>query len=139
MLISIALRLGANFVGLLVADLVLDDFHIQWEAYIVAVAIFTGVQVLIEPLLMKVALQQAPALRGGVALISVLIGLIVTDLIFDGVSITGLDTWTLATVIVWFGAMLAAFILPLIFLKKAVTDEDAKKPVAPPSGSTWAP
>ena len=41
MLISTALALGANFVGLLIADLVLDDLSIQWEAYIFAVAFFT--------------------------------------------------------------------------------------------------
>jgi putative membrane protein len=139
LLISAALRLGANFVGLLVADLILDDFRIEWQAYIVAVLIFTGVQLLIEPLLTKIALTNAPALRGSVALVSVLVGLIVTDILFDGFSISGLDTWAGATVIVWLGAMLAAFILPLIFIKKAVTDEDETKTVAPPKGSTWAP
>jgi hypothetical protein len=139
LLIAAALRLGANFVGLLVADVILDDLRIEWQAYIVAVLIFTGVQLLIEPLLTKVALTSAPALRGGVALVSVLVGLIVTDLVFDGFSITGFDTWLAATVIVWLAAMLAAFILPLIFLKRAVGGDDATKTVAPAQGKTWAP
>ena len=117
LLISAALRLGANALGLLVADAILDDMSIEWKGFIVAVLIFTGVQVLIEPLMMKIALTSAPVLRGSVALVAVLIGLIVTDVFFDGVSISGFTTWALATVIVWLAAMLAAFILPLIFLR----------------------
>ena len=49
MLISIAMHLGANFVGLLIADLVLDDLSIQWEVYIFAVAFFTLVEVIARP------------------------------------------------------------------------------------------
>jgi hypothetical protein len=51
------------------------------------------------------------------------------------VSISGFTTWALATVIVWLAAMLALFILPLIFLKNRAED---RKAAAPP-GSTWAP
>jgi hypothetical protein len=49
----------------------------------------------------------------------------VTALINDGLSIDGLGTWILATVIVWAGGLIAALILPLIFVKKAVGDEQA--------------
>ena len=136
LLISALLRLGANALGLLVANWLLDDMSIQWEGFIVAVLIFTGVQILVEPLMMRIALTSAPALRGSVALVAVLIGLIVTDLIFDGVSISGFTTWALATVIVWLAAMLAAFILPLIFLRNQRED---RKAAAAPQGSTWAP
>jgi hypothetical protein len=137
LLISTVLHLGANFVGLLVADLVLDDFSIQWEAYIFAVALFTLVEVIAGPLVTKMALSSVPALRGGIALVTTLIGLIVTDLIFDGVSISGAWTWVAATVIVWLGGLIAALILPLIFFRKA-TGRDTK--TAPqPQGGTWAP
>jgi putative membrane protein len=134
LLISALIRLGANALGLLVADLILDDMSIEWKGFIVAVLIFTGVQVLAEPLMMRIALTSAPALRGGVALIAVLIGLIVTDVVFDGVSIAGFTTWALATVIVWLASMLAVFILPLIFLKDRRDERQAAA-----SGSTWAP
>jgi putative membrane protein len=134
LLISALIRLGANALGLLVADLILDDMSIEWKGFIVAVLIFTGVQVLAEPLMMRIALTSAPALRGGVALVAVLIGLIVTDVVFDGVSIAGFTTWALATVIVWLASMLAVFILPLIFLKDRRDERQAAAP-----GSTWAP
>ena len=56
LLISAAFRLGANAVGLLVADLVLDDMSVEWEAFIVAVAFFTLVEVILGPLITKMAL-----------------------------------------------------------------------------------
>jgi hypothetical protein len=136
LLISALIRLGASAVGLIVADAILDDMSIEWKGFIVAVLIFTGVQIIVEPLMMKIALTSAPVLRGSVALVAVLIGLIVTDVFFDGVSISGFTTWALATVIVWLAAMLAAFILPLIFLRNRRED---RKAAAAPQGSTWAP
>ena len=136
MLINIALALGANFVGLLIADLVLDDLSIQWEAYIVAVAFFTLVSVILGPLITKMAIQSVPALRGGIALVTTLIGLIITDIIFDGFSITGAWTWIAATVIVWLGGILGAIVLPLIFLRNVA---DKNNPKAATNDRTWAP
>ena len=136
MLISAALALGANAVGLLIADLVLDDMSIEWQAFIVAVAFFTLVEVILGPLITKMALRNAPALMGGIALVTTLIGLIITDLIFDGFSIEGFWTWIAATVIVWLGGLLAAFVLPLIFLKNRA---DERNEPAAAKGGTWAP
>jgi len=47
-----------------------------------------------------------------------LVALIVTDLVSDGLSISGIGTWIAATVIVWIAALLAAFVLPFFGLKK---------------------
>ena len=52
-LISVAVHLAANAIALWVADLLLDDFNISWNGFIVAVLIFTGVEVLVEPLFTK--------------------------------------------------------------------------------------
>ena len=136
MLISAAMALGANAVGLLIADLVLDDMSVEWQAFIVAVAFFTLVEVILGPLIMKMALRSAPALMGGIALVTTLLGLIITDLIFDGFSIEGVWTWIAATVIVWLGGLLAAFVLPLIFLKNRA---DGGNQPAAAKGGTWAP
>jgi putative membrane protein len=135
-LISLAIHLGANAVGLLVADLVLDDMSVEWESFIVAVAIFTLVEVILEPLFQRMALTTAPALRGSVALLTTVVGLIITDVIFDGFSISGFWTWVAATVIVWLGALIAALILPLIFLRNRA--EERAQPAAA-KGTTWAP
>ena len=61
---------------------------------------------------------------GGIALVTTLLGLIITDLIFDGFSIEGFWTWIAATVIVWLGGLLAAFVLPLIFLKNRADERN---------------
>ena len=135
LLISAALHLGANAIGLLVADLVLDDMSVEWQSFIVAVAFFTLVEVILEPLFQKMALSSAPALRGSVALVTTLVGLIVTNLIFDGFSIDGFWTWVAATVIVWLGALIAALVLPLIFLRNRAEERESEAP----KGSTWAP
>ncbi len=88
-LISVAIHLGANAIALWIADMVLDDLSIEWSAFLIAVAIFTLVEVIAEPLLTKMALSSMPALRGSVALIATFIGLVVTALISDGFNIDG--------------------------------------------------
>ena len=52
------------------------------------------------------------------ALLATLVSLIVTDLVSDGLNIDGVGTWIAATVIVWLAALLAAFILPFLGLRK---------------------
>ncbi len=135
-LISVAIHLGANAIALWLADLILDDLHIEWSAFIMAVAIFTLVEVLVEPLLTKMALSSMPALRGSVALIATFVGLLVTSLVSDGLDIDGVSTWVLATIIVWLGGLLAGIILPMIFVKRAVDDEPG---LGRPGGATYKP
>ncbi len=124
MLISFGIRLLANAVGLIVANLVLDDMELNASGFIIAVLIFTVAQVILQPLIVKIAMTNAQALMGATALVTTLVGLIITDLISDGLSITGFVTWCLATVIVWAAALVAGLILPLILVKKAVTDNN---------------
>ena len=120
LIVTAVLYLVANAVGLIVAATILDDMSLDPAGFIIAVLIFTGVEVLITPLIQKMALRQSSALIGGSALIATLIGLIVTDVLADGMSISGTVTWLLATVIVWAAALIAGLILPAVFLKKKV-------------------
>ena len=84
---------------------------------------------IVDPLITKMAIKSVPALRGGIALVTTFVGLILTDLIFDGFSITGAWTWVAATVIVWLGGMLGAIVLPLIFLRN-VADKNNPRAAA---------
>jgi hypothetical protein len=61
--------------------------------------------------------RSTSAAVGGVALISTFAALVVTDLLSDGLDISGVGTWIAATVIVWLAALLAVFILPFLGLK----------------------
>ena len=122
MLISGAIYLVANAVGLLVANWLLDDVTVDGSAFLLAVVIFTVVEVVIQPLITQIAVRHSRALMGSSALVATFVGLVVTTLVSDGLSISGALTWVLATVIVWAAALVAGMILPVLFVKKAVTN-----------------
>jgi putative membrane protein len=121
-LLSIVIHLAANAVGLLVAAALLEDMSVSGTAFVIAVAIFTLVEVVVGPMIRQAAVKNAQALLGGTALVVTFLGLLVTSLISDGLRIEGVSTWLLATVIVWVAALLATLVLPLIFVKKAVEE-----------------
>jgi uncharacterized membrane protein YvlD (DUF360 family) len=122
LIVRTAVALLANAVGLIVASLVLDGVDIDVTAFIVAVVIFTVVFALMQPFLAVQLRRAGSAALGGVALIATLVSLVVTDLVSDGLSISGIGSWIAATVIVWISALLAAFILPFLGLKKYLAD-----------------
>lgn len=119
-LASVALHLIANAVGLAIAALVLPGFHIEAVGFIVSVLLFTAVEVLLGPFVLKMAVQYAPALRGGIALVTTFLGLLVTTLLTDGLRIDGVTTWVLAPLIVWLCVLLAAILLPLVLFKNVL-------------------
>ena len=119
LLVRMAIAVVANAVGLLVASAVLDDVHVNAGSFFVAVLIFTIVFALMQPFLVSQFRRgNNAAALGGVALIATLAALIVTDILSDGFSIDGVFAWIAATFIVWLGAVLAAFILPFLGLRK---------------------
>jgi putative membrane protein len=125
MLIRAGVHLLANAVGLIVAAVILSGMTINGAAFVIAVVIFTVVEVVADPLISKIALTSAPALRGGAALVSTFVGLVITVAVSSGLHISGLSTWVLATMIVWLAALLATLILPLFLVKKAVDRKGA--------------
>ena len=122
-LVRTLVLLLANALGLLVASLVLDGMDVDASAFIIDVVIFTVVVALMTPFLANQFRRRQSAALGGVALIATLIALIVTDLISDGFTIDGIGTWLAATVIVWAASLIAAWILPLLGLKKYMEEK----------------
>jgi len=118
-LIRLLLALAGNAIGLLVAAALLDDMEISGTAFILAVLIFSVLFAVLEPLIQKQALKNVEALQGSSALITTLVALILTNLISDGLKISGLTTWILATVIVWLGTIIAGMLLGRFVLKGA--------------------
>jgi hypothetical protein len=127
LLIRLALTLVGNAIGLLVAAWVLDDMTLDAGSFFIALLIFTAVEVIAQPLLRQIAIKSVEALQGATALVTTFVALLVTDLISDGLSISGVWTWILATLIVWLASLLAGIILPLIFLREATEDRRAAK------------
>ena len=117
MLLGFLVQLLANALGLLVAAWLLDDVTVSGAAFVVAVVIFTVVYAVAQPFLTQMAVSTAPALRGGVALVATLLGLIVTALLSDGLSISGTLAWVEATVIVWIVSLLGVLVLPLVIIR----------------------
>lgn len=118
LLVRTVIALASNAVGLIVAAALLEDVRLDVTGFVVAVVVFTVVFALIQPfLVMQLRRSPAPVL-GGVALIATLVSLIVTVLVTDGLAIDGVTGWIAGTLIVWLAAVLAAFVLPFLGLKK---------------------
>lgn len=126
MIVSFGIHLAANAVGLLVANLVLSDMSIDAGPFVWAVLIFTVVEVVAGPLIMKMALQNAKSLMGGIALVTTFVGLLVTEIVADGFDIRGVSTWIAATVIVWLAALLAGLLIPVLLVKRGVESARAR-------------
>lgn len=123
-LISTAAYLIANGVGLLVAVFLLPGFSIDVLAFIVAVLIFSAVQTVLGPLITKVSFKSFPQLMGGIALVTIFIGLGITAAIMPGMAIGGIANWLAATLLVWIGSLLASILLPLYVFKQLADGRD---------------
>jgi putative membrane protein len=128
------LALIGNALGLIVAAVLLDDFSLSVGAFIIDVAVFTLAFVVLRPLIIKMTLSHSTALAGGSALIATLVALIIADIVSGGLSISGVLTWVLATVIIWIVAMLAGVLLPLVMFKQALGRAAGQRPAA---SRTW--
>ena len=118
LLLRTVLALLGSALGLWIASLILDDMSVSGAAFVLAVVIFTELTAVLQPLITKIAVQNAPALQGSSALVTTLAALVITDLVSDGLSISGAMTWVLATIIVWFATMIAAVLLPMFLFKE---------------------
>jgi len=126
-----ALTIIANAVGLLVAALVLPGFHINALGFIVSVLFFTVFEILFEPFVLSMALKYMPALRGGIALVTTFVGLLLTVIFTSGLTIDNLTTWVLAPLIIWLAVVLAGVVLPLFLFKSVLQDVKERKEAAP--------
>ncbi len=119
-LASTTLYLLANAVGLFVASLVLDGFHINAIGFLVSLLFFTIAGVVLGPFILKMSLRYVPALSGGIALVTTFVGLFLTTLFTDGLTINGLSTWIMAPLIIWVVVLLAGILLPLVLFKNTL-------------------
>ena len=119
-LVRTAIFLASSAIGLVVAVAVLDGMTIDATSFITVVVIFAVLQSVLAPFFAKTTSRNAPALLGATGLISTFVALLVAELISDGFTITGADTWLFATLIVWITTMLATLLLPIILVKMGI-------------------
>jgi hypothetical protein len=110
---SILALLAGNAIGLLLAAILLPEFAIRPISFIVVVIVFTLIQWVAEPLILKLGAKRAPAIKGGIALIVTFVGLLLTDLITAGLTVGGISNLLAATLLVWLGALIASIVLPI--------------------------
>ena len=125
LLVRTLIAVAANAIGLIVAAVVLDGVHLNVASFIVAVVIFTVVFAVLQPFLAVQLRRLGNGAIGATALIATLVSLLLTDLLSDGLSIDGVGTWIAAAVIVWLAALVAAFVLPFLGLKKYLEERRA--------------
>lgn len=119
-LIQTLFTLIGNAIGLVVAGILLPGFEVLPLGFVVSVLFFTVIEVLFQPFVMKMAIKYLPALRGGIALVTTFVGLLLTSMFTDGLTISGLSTWVMAPLIVWLSAVLAGIVLPLLLFKETL-------------------
>lgn len=122
-----ALTLLGNAIGLLVAAFVLSGFHISPLGFVFSVLFFTGVELLLEPFVLSMAIRYMPALRGGIALVTTLVGLLLTTIFTSGLTIDDLTTWLLAPLVIWLTVVAAGIVLPMFLFKKVLGQAAAQQ------------
>ena len=126
-LISLVVSFGAAVLGLLVANALLDDMSISGASFLIAAALFALLMAVLMPFFAINLRKYAAAAASATGLVTTFVALLITTLVSDGVSISGVTTWVLATLIVWLATMLATILLPLLFARWLVREaRDAK-------------
>lgn len=130
-LAQITLSVLSNAIGLIAAALILTGFSLNLSSFVLAVIVFTASTTILSPLIAKIALQNAPYLMGGIALVSTFVGLMVTTILTSGLRIENLSTWFVATFVIWIFSIVGSLLLPLVMFKKILGKHEAAKPTNP--------
>ncbi|WP_125614833.1 phage holin family protein [Specibacter cremeus] len=120
LLIRAGIFLASAALGLLVASWVLDGFRLRVGGFVTAIVVFAIAQSVLAPFIFTMARKYAPAMLGGIGLVSTFVALLIASLFPGGLSIAGVTAWILGTLIVWLITALGGWILPLVFLKEKV-------------------
>ncbi|MET0297857.1 MAG: hypothetical protein ABW024_10675 [Microbacterium sp.] len=125
-LIRAAIFVVSAFLGLVAANLILEGFYLHWSSWwgiVLAVVIFAVLQSVLAPFLLKVTRRHAPALLGGIGLVSTFVALLIAVIVpAAGIGIDGPVAWIIGTLVVWLVTAIATWLLPPLFIKKKVSD-----------------
>jgi uncharacterized membrane protein YvlD (DUF360 family) len=116
-LIRVGIALLGAAIGLIVAATVLDDMTLDGAAFVIAIVIFVVLTAVLQPLIEKIGDENVSIIGTFSSLITTFLALLITELVSDGLNITGVVTWVIATLIVWVATALATWILLRMFIK----------------------
>lgn len=117
---QVTLAVLGNFLGILIASLLLKNFQITGLGIFISVLIFSLAQIIFAPIVSKLTSKYAPSLSSLIALATTFLSLLMASIFAGGLQINGLTTWIAASIIVWILTVLLGVILPK-FLFKAKT------------------
>ena len=106
MLVRWGIRLAATLVGialgLLLSAGLLEDFEVTAGGVVFATLLFWIINIVVNFLALRILIRgPSVALAGLLALASTIVSLIVVNLLVDDISIHGVTTYVLATLIIW--------------------------------------
>ncbi len=124
---SFAVNLVSAALGLLLAKLLLVDFHLQVSGFLIAVIVLTVAQAVLAPFVFNMARRYTPALLGGIGIVSTLLALFIASLFPGGVSVTSFVTWVLAALMIWIVMALGGWLLLGWVLKRFVRSDNSAR------------
>ena len=117
LLIRAGVSVGSAALGLLLSAWLLNDFHVQFSGFVIAVLVLATAQSILAPIVTRLAQRHAAALLGGVGIVSTLLALLLANLVPNGITVTNTFTWVVAALIVWACTALGAWLLVAVILK----------------------
>lgn len=111
--------------ALVVVGVAVPNVEVQVTGFLIALGVFALAQAVLGPFVVNIANRYAPALAGGVGLVSTFLALWIATLFRDGIRIETLEAWIITPIIVWVitavgGWVLMAFVVDR-WLKKRAT------------------
>ena len=95
--------------------------------FLLALIIFSVCAALLTPALRSQLEKRNSAALGGVALIGMLVSLIITVIVSNGLEVHGIAGWLGGTLIIWLASLAVAFVLPYFGLKKSFDTRDDRR------------
>lgn len=126
-LIRLAIYLGTAALALVITSLILTGFRISASGFLIAIGVFALAQSILTPFIINMARKYAPAVLGGIGLVSTFVALLIASFFPGGLAISGIDTWVLASLIVWLITALGGWLLPLLILRGKLADPAPQK------------
>ncbi len=115
--------LGANAAALLVASTALSGFHLSVGDFGIVLVAFTLLALFVRPVVTAVVRTYAPFLAIVGSLIAAFIVLLIADLLLRGLSIHGIKTWLVATLLIWGVGILTSLALGAYIARSVLPDE----------------
>ncbi|MGV3731885.1 MAG: phage holin family protein [Microcella sp.] len=126
-IVRLAIYLGTAALALFIASLILPGFRLSVSGFLIAIGVFALAQSILTPFIVNMARKYAPAVLGGIGLVSTFVALLIASFFPGGITITGIDTWVLASLVVWLITALGGWLLPLLLLRGKLADPAPKK------------